>query len=164
MPRKHDSEPDAKALANLLSSRPLQRLIEGTKHQQILEQLIQDIIPKNILDNVTSYQIDQQQLVIAVTTASWATRLRAHRNDLLYGAERHRGLGRLTDVKIILRPPNAGKSHKKAKKELPLAPPPSEQSIDLVNTVASNCDNEELKCALSRLAANMQTYTDKKKS
>lgn len=160
MSYKHTSEPDAKVLSGLLSSRPLNRLMKSAKHQQILQELIDAVLPQTIQNNITSCQVEQQQIIIAVSSASWATRLRAYRNDLLYAAERHRNLGQLTDVKIILRPPKQEKSVAK-KKELPRAKSPAKPAIELVQDAASNCDHEELKCALSRLAANMQVYTDK---
>ncbi len=160
MSSNHDFEPDAKALSGLLSSRPLSRLMKSAKHQQILEQLIEAVIPQSIRDNITSCQVEQQQMVIAVSSASWATRLRAHSNDLLYAADRGRNLGKLTSVKIILRPPKQKKRTAK-KKQLPPARSPAEQSIEMVQEAANNCEHEELKCALGRLAAHMQMYTDK---
>jgi hypothetical protein len=161
MPPSYNSKPDAKVLASLLSARPLKRLIKGAKDQQILQQLIDDVIPKNIRDNITTCQIEYQQIILAVGSSSWATRLRAHQSDLLFGAERYyRALGKLTGVKIVIRQPAQEKPIPK-KKELKPAKAPTKPAIELIQDAASSCEHEELKCALSRLAANMQVYSDK---
>ena len=162
MPSPHDSGPDAKVLSSLLSAKPLQRLIKGAKNQQALQQLIDDVIPNNIRNNITSCQIEYQQIILAVSSSSWATRVRAHQSDLLFGAERYyRSLGRLTGVKIIIRPPSQ-KKPTPTKKEHNPAKTPSKQTIELMQDAASGCEHEELKCALGRLAAHMQGYSDEK--
>jgi hypothetical protein len=158
-----DFKPDAQALSKLLSARPMQRLIRGTQNQQVLEQLLTDVVPEPVYDNITSCQLDYGILTIGVSTASWATRLRAQRHDILYAAERHRSLGRLKDLKIVIRPAKAEKPKPRKKQHAP-PKPLSHQTVEMVQAAAGGCENDELKCALSRLAANMQVYTDKKGS
>ena len=92
--------------------------MKGAKNQQALQQLIDEVIPQSIREHLTSCQIEDQQIVLAVESASWATRLRAHQSDLLFGAERYyRSFGKLAGVKVIIRPPAAKKPQAK-KKEL----------------------------------------------
>jgi hypothetical protein len=154
-----NSESDAKTLSDLLSAEPLKRLIRGANDQEILKQLITDVTPKNLFDNITSWQITHQQIVLTVTSASWATRLRAHRNDLLFGAERYfRSLGRLTDLKILVRPLQQKKPVQKKRKQIP-PKTPTKAAIELVQVAALSCDNDALKSALNHLADHMQLYS-----
>ena len=152
---------DAKTLSGLLTARPLQRLIRGAKQQQVLEQLLREVIPDNMFKHITSWQLADQQITLSVSSASWATRIRAYQNDLLYAADRHRRLGKLLAVKITIqntpnkKKPTSQRQHTPAKK-------PSNQAVSLVKATADSCEHEQLKNALGSLVKKMQGYQDPK--
>ena len=148
---------DAKALSGLLTAKPLQRLIRGAKQQEVLEQLLVEVIPDNIRKSITAWQLNDQQIVLSVASASWATRLRAYQNDLLYAADRHRRLGKLIAVKILVQ--NTPKRRKTTiRKQQEPAKKPSNQAVDFVKATAESCEHEALKGALSRLVEKMKDY------
>jgi hypothetical protein len=151
--------PDAQRLSALLKAQPLQRLMRGSQNFKALQQLIAEIIPDSIRNNITGFALDQDVLVIATHSGSFATHLRAYRSDLLYGAERYSFLGRLKDVKIIIRPVKA-KTRPKRERQRALPKRTSPQTLELIETIAKNCENNVLKCALSRLAQNLQIYSN----
>lgn len=157
--KRHNFKPDTQTLSQLLSAKPLQRLIRGTQNQQILQKLMSEVVPAHIGDNITSCQIENSLLVIGVNNASFATLLRTYRQDLLFASERHRDLGQIKDIKIIIRQRKT-EPYKTKRKQHPRPISPSDQSVKLIQSTANNCKNDELKCALSRLAAHMQLYKD----
>ena len=157
MPPLDRKKTDAQALSGLLSARPLKRLIRAAKQQQVLEQLLIEVIPENVMKGVSSWQIEERIMLLKASSASWATRLRAYQNDLLFAAERHPTLGKLYGVKISIQNRSQHKRSHSGKQHAP-AQKPSQQAVNMVKTAADGCEHEELRVALDSLIQKMQTY------
>lgn len=152
-----DNNTDAQALSSLLTAKPLQQLLRGAKQQQALQRLLSEVIPESICKNITSWNIEDQKMVIKVPSASWATRLRAYQNDLLYATDRHPMLGKLNAVKITVQNVPQRKQINQNKRHTP-AERPSQQAMDMVKATADNCQHHALKAALGNLLEKMQHY------
>lgn len=146
-----DYTQDAKQLNTLLESRPLARLMEAAKRHRCLSELLHCVLPSEVIAHLTSFSLDGDTILLYAKNSAWATRLRGSTNDLIYAAERYRALGRIRHCKILVRPKKRPDNHPK-RAQRPRRPNPTQGSIAVIQSLANDCEHDELKTALRQLS------------
>ncbi len=105
-PLEPNLQQDPQPISKLLCNQTLQALVH--KAQQMIEvnELLNELLPSQLLGHVRCMNIDADHLVISVDSAAWVTRLRCCEVALIAKLNIYPFLKNVQSLKIKVRPKN----------------------------------------------------------
>jgi len=124
------------------------------RHQRIL-QIIVSVSPAQIQPHIKDCVINQNKLLIYVSSAAWASQLRFFHSQIK-SAVNSQANEKIDQLRIRILPPAPYKAEKKSEKKIP-----SVKNIDLLGNNASTSTEGKLKDALLNLSLTLRQHTRK---
>jgi hypothetical protein len=142
------------SISAFLNRGELSQLTAQAMRLKKLQLLIQEILPKELAEHCQAISFTNQCLLLEVPNSSIATVLRYHTPTLLAQIRQHQAFASIASIKHQVKPIVTTKSHNKAQKPK-IAQHYSQNSRDLIATIADKISYEPLKNALLRLSRSL---------
>ncbi|QCU90621.1 DciA family protein [Thiomicrorhabdus sediminis] len=125
----------------------LKHLLEDAQLYQALLEVGRDVLPRKLQPHVLGISFEEQNLLVQIDEAVWATQLRFHEPDLLGIYQQHFPHLMLNRVKVkVLPQPPAPKRKPK------IMVPPTKEDAKSMQELSEAVESEGLRNALQRLS------------
>lgn len=132
----------------------VERVIGRVSQLRRLDGQLRQLLDPEIARHCQLANVRGNSAVFIVASTVWATRLRYQLPKLLADAQQTENLSHITDIKIRVQPSNtASPSGRPRHAKL------SKDAAHCLEQCASGIDDEQLRCALQRLASRQKTKT-----
>lgn len=137
-----------------LPGSPCQRLMESLKIMQQAQIIIDYHLPEHLKGHCRIGSIKSGTLTLVTPNAAWALHLKGMCSDLRYALQTHDAYSHIRQVIVKVKPP---RDRKREQRSLKPAQLPSEQTADMIASVAQDIEHPALKQALQRLARHRRS-------
>lgn len=148
------NEADPVHVGITLPGSPCQRLMESMKVMQQAQIIVDYHLPEHLKGHCRIGSIKYGTLTLVTDNAAWALHIKGICADLRYALQTHDAYAHIKNVIVKVKPPRNRKHQPRTLKPAQL---PSEQTADMIASVAQDIQHPTLKRALQRLARHRRS-------